>query len=88
MERATIDGTELEFDAVGSGAPVLLVHGTYLADAFAPLLAEPALAGRYRLISYHRVGHAGSSHTDGPVSIAQQAAHGREPEGTSGYTRT
>src|SRR5262249_22249971 len=33
------------------------------------------LAGRYRVVSDHRVGYAGSSRVAGPVSIAQQAAH-------------
>ena len=77
-ERALIDGIGLEYEVRGAGEPVLLVHGNYQAHAFAPLLAEPALTGRYRLISYHRIGYANSSHTDAPVSIAQQAAHGRE----------
>ena len=54
------------------------MHSNYLADAFAPLLTELANTGRYRLISYHRVGYAGSSRTEAPVSIARQAAHGRE----------
>jgi pimeloyl-ACP methyl ester carboxylesterase len=77
VERARIDGIELEIEVRGAGEPVLLVHGNYLADAFAPLLREPALADRYRLIRYRRVGHGGSSHRAGPVDIAQQAAHGR-----------
>jgi pimeloyl-ACP methyl ester carboxylesterase len=77
MERLSINGVDLEFDVQGTGEPVLLVHGASIADAFAPLLVEPALAGRYRLITYHRRGYAGSSRTDQPVSIAQQAADAR-----------
>jgi hypothetical protein len=41
---------------------------------FEPLLREPALVDRYRLVSYHRVGYAGNGRVAGPVSIEQQAA--------------
>src|SRR5262249_34375767 len=44
--------------------------------AYAPLCAEPALAG-YRLVRYHRRGYAGSAPVPAPSSIAQQAADGR-----------
>jgi pimeloyl-ACP methyl ester carboxylesterase len=77
MERLLINDVDLEFEVQGTGEPVLLVHGSVIAGAFAPLLAEPALTGRYRLITYHRRGYAGSSRTDQPVSIAQQAADAR-----------
>lgn len=43
MERVDIDGIELEYEVRGAGEPVLLVHGNYQADAFTPLLIEPAL---------------------------------------------
>jgi pimeloyl-ACP methyl ester carboxylesterase len=52
----------------------VLVHGSHIADAFAPLLVEPALTERYQLILYHRRGFAGSTHPEGPLSIVQQAA--------------
>jgi pimeloyl-ACP methyl ester carboxylesterase len=34
-----------------------------------------ALAERYRILRYHRVGYAGSGSVDGPVGIADQATH-------------
>src|SRR2546428_8247156 len=74
MNRVRIDGRELEYEVRGAGGPVVLVHGSHSADAFAPLLAEPTLTERYRLILYHRRGFAGSTHPDGPLSIVQQAA--------------
>jgi pimeloyl-ACP methyl ester carboxylesterase len=74
MDRVRIDGRELEYEVRGVGEPVILVHGAHIADAFAPLLAEPALTERYRLILYHRRGFAGSTHAEDPLSIAQQAA--------------
>jgi len=75
MNRAVLDGIELEYEVRGGGEPVVLVHAGIFADWFKPLLQEPALTGRYRMISYHRVGYAGSNRVAGPVSIAQQAAH-------------
>jgi 3-oxoadipate enol-lactonase len=74
VQRARVGGIELEYVAQGAGEPVVFIHGALVADAFAPLLAEPALATRYRLIHYRRRGYAGSTHTNGPTSIAQQAA--------------
>ncbi len=77
MDRATLDGIELEYEMRGSGEPVVLIHPGHYADWFMPLLAEPLLVDRYRLLTYHRVGCAGSSPVDGAVSLAQQAAHCR-----------
>ncbi len=75
MDRAAIEGIELEYEIWGAGEPVVLIHPGHFADWFTPLLAEPALTEHYRMLRYHRVGCAGSSHIRGPVSFAQQAAH-------------
>jgi pimeloyl-ACP methyl ester carboxylesterase len=75
MTLAKIEGIELEYDVRGAGEPVVLVHAGIFADWFKPLADEPALASRYRVVTYHRVGYAGSSRLAGPVSIAEQAAH-------------
>jgi pimeloyl-ACP methyl ester carboxylesterase len=72
MERATVNGVELEYEVVGSGEPVLLISPV-LADGFLPLLSEPALAGRYQLIRYHKRGWVGSTHSPPPVSVATHA---------------
>jgi pimeloyl-ACP methyl ester carboxylesterase len=69
MNRAQINGRELAYEVQGAGEPVVLVHGSHIADAFAPLLIEPVLTERYQLILYHRRGFAGSTHPDGPLSI-------------------
>ena len=74
LSRILVDDTELEYEERGSGEPVLLIHGGILAEAFAPLLDVPALTERYRVISYHRRGFAGSARPHGEVSIARQAA--------------
>ena len=74
MERASLDGAELEYEVSGTGESVVFIHGAFIADTFRPLLAEPSLADRYRLILYHRRGYAGSSRTSESSSIVQQAA--------------
>lgn len=73
MEHARVNGVELEYNVAGRGEPVLLISPV-VADGFLPLLSEPALAARYRLITYHKRGWTGSTHTSPPVSIADHAA--------------
>ena len=74
MQRARVNGAELEFEVTGAGEPVLLIHGAFIAEAYAPLCAEPVLNSRYRLVRYHRRGYAGSSPVRAPFSLGQQAA--------------
>jgi len=73
MERATVNGVELEYEVTGSGEPVLFVNPV-LADGFMPLVAQRALGAHYQLINYHKRGWVGSTHTPPPVSIADHAA--------------
>jgi pimeloyl-ACP methyl ester carboxylesterase len=73
MQRARVNGVELEYEVAGSGEPVLLISPV-LADGFRPLVSEPALAHHYRLITYHKRGWVGSTRAPGPVSIADHAA--------------
>jgi len=73
-QRARVNGTDLEYVVQGSGEPVVLIHGALIAEAYAPLCAEPALADRYQLVRYHRRGYAGSARAPAPFGIAQQAA--------------
>lgn len=75
MERLRVDGLELEYQVEGTGEPVVLIHGGVLADGLSPLATQPALAQGHRVISYHRVGYAGSSRAEGEMEIVDQAAH-------------
>ncbi len=77
MERATVDGLELEYELRGSGEPVVLIHWGVSATWAEPLLDEPALADRFRLLAYHRAGFGGSSAIGGPLSMADHAEHCR-----------
>jgi pimeloyl-ACP methyl ester carboxylesterase len=87
MDRARLDGVELEYQVVGSGEAVLLIPPGPLADAFLPFLSEEPLAGRYRLIQYHRRGQVGSSQATPPVSYAQQAGDAAGLLGHLGVSR-
>ena len=77
MERARVNGIELEYEVTGSGEPVILLHGGLLADENTTLVREPALTDRYRVINYHRRGFAGSEHPDGQAQIGDQVADAR-----------
>jgi pimeloyl-ACP methyl ester carboxylesterase len=87
MDRARLDGVELEYQVVGSGEAVLLIPPGPLADGFLPFLSEQALADRYRLIQYHRRGQVGSSQATPPVSYAEQAADAAGLLGHLGVSR-
>lgn len=77
MEKADLDGIELEYEIQGAGEPVVLMHAGVCADFFKPLMEISALTGQYLVVRYHRVGYAGSHRMAGAVSIAHQAAHCR-----------
>ena len=74
MERAPVDGIELEFELTGSGEPVVLVHAGVCADFFLPLVEH--LTG-FQLLRCHRSGYAHSDRAPGAMTFAQQAAHCR-----------
>jgi pimeloyl-ACP methyl ester carboxylesterase len=73
LERAVLDGVTLEYEVAGEGEPVVLIHGSFVADAFRPILSESSLAAGYRRIAYHRRGYMGSTLPDHVLSIAEQA---------------
>ena len=70
MEKARLNGVELEYDIAGSGEPVLLIGTGPIADSFFPLMSQKALVPRYRLIRYHQRGQVDSTHSAAPVSFA------------------
>jgi pimeloyl-ACP methyl ester carboxylesterase len=75
VEHLNVDNAMIEYEVHGTGEPVLLIHVGILADGLGrPLLAEPELASRYRLIHYHRRGYMGSVADSEPPTVARQAA--------------
>ena len=77
MERARVNGVELEYEVKGSGEGVLLLHGGLLPDENTPLMSEPPLVDSYRVLNYHRRGFAGSDHPEGKATIEDQVADAR-----------
>jgi pimeloyl-ACP methyl ester carboxylesterase len=73
MKSVKVNEIELQYEATGSGEPLLLISPV-LADGVLPLFSDPALSDHYQLIRYHRRGWLGSTHTPPPVSIADHAA--------------
>ena len=45
MDKAKVNGVELEYEVQGAGEPVLLIGTGPIADSFLPFLSEPG-AGR------------------------------------------
>jgi 3-oxoadipate enol-lactonase len=78
MRRVKIKTLGIAYEESGAGDPVVLVHAGLCADWFANLMDEPALAGPFRLIRYHRAGYGESDRIDGPVTVAQLAGHCRD----------
>lgn len=72
--RVRVAGSELAYEVTGDsdGEAVLLIHGSAMADAFALLILEPALA-EYRLVTYHRRGYGDSGEYEGASLLGQQA---------------
>jgi pimeloyl-ACP methyl ester carboxylesterase len=87
VETVTIDGVELAYETRGAGEPVVLIHGALIADAFWPLLEEPALVDRYQVITYRRRGYGRTPRSPKPVRPARQAADCRGLLGHLGVER-
>jgi pimeloyl-ACP methyl ester carboxylesterase len=73
-KRAALDEVELEYQLRGAGDPIVFIHNGAGADWFTPFLDVPSLTSRFRLLTYHRAGYAGSSPLPGPLTFAQEAA--------------
>ncbi len=63
LERAPVNGGYLTYQQNGEGEAVFTIHGALVADAFLPIMDQPALDG-YRVIRYQRSGHAHSASLD------------------------
>jgi pimeloyl-ACP methyl ester carboxylesterase len=73
MHRATLADVALVYDLRGRGDSVVLIHHGAGLDWFAPLCREPALASRFSLLRYHRVGYGRSSKLAGPLTFQQES---------------
>jgi pimeloyl-ACP methyl ester carboxylesterase len=74
VEYYHLAGAELAYtDSGGPGEPVLLMHAGMFGDWFAPMAAEPALAG-YRVIRVTRAGYTAAPAPAG-LTVADHAGH-------------
>jgi pimeloyl-ACP methyl ester carboxylesterase len=76
-QKADVGNAVLRYATVGQGEPVLLIHGTNIADGLINPLAGfcPQLFEDYQLISYYRAGYNGSVLKDPELSIEGGAEH-------------
>jgi pimeloyl-ACP methyl ester carboxylesterase len=76
MQRVTVDGIELALWDIGSGDPVLFIHGG-TGDECLAAIQEPALTKSFRVIHFQRAGYALSRGKPGPATIQEMAAQAR-----------
>jgi pimeloyl-ACP methyl ester carboxylesterase len=74
MQQAQLDAITLDFEDMGTGDPVVLIHGALIADAYVTLCREEQLASRFRLITYRRRGYGGSTKATNGLTLMEQAA--------------
>jgi pimeloyl-ACP methyl ester carboxylesterase len=75
VRTAQLNGTSLAYELIGSGEPLLLVHGSNLATGLSPLAAALQREAPWlSLVRYHRRGYDGTTATDAAPSVGQQAA--------------
>jgi len=72
MQRARVNGVEIEYEVTGAGEPVLLISPV-VADGFLPLVGQRALASRHQMITYHKRGWVGSTQGTPAATIADHA---------------
>jgi pimeloyl-ACP methyl ester carboxylesterase len=59
MPSATVNGVRLHYDVIGSGPPLVLIHGSW-GDGTGWDFVLPALTQRYRVLAFDRRGHSRS----------------------------
>ena len=86
MEKATLNGVELQYEVTGSGEPVLFISPGPITDGFLPLVNEEALA-RFRLIRYRQRRIGSGTNGDAAMSFVQHAADAAALLGHLGIAR-
>lgn len=78
-QSVKVNNAELKYAVLGSGEPVLCIHGTNIADSLiTPLQFYPALFEKYQFISYYRAGYNGSTLEKDSLSIEEGAEHAKQ----------
>jgi pimeloyl-ACP methyl ester carboxylesterase len=75
VKSAQVNDARLVYELIGSGEPLLLIHGSNLAIGLSPLAdALARQAPGLGLVRYHRRGMGGSTAVDGSSSVGQDAS--------------
>src|SRR5919106_1296260 len=78
-QRVKVNNAELRYAMLGSGEPILCIHGTSIADSLIPRWRfYPPLFEEYQLISYYRAGYNGSTLEKSSLSIEEGAEHAKQ----------
>jgi pimeloyl-ACP methyl ester carboxylesterase len=78
-QRVKVSNAELRYAVLGSGEPVLCIHGTSIADSLiTPLRFYPPLFEDRQFISYYRAGYNGSTLEKNSLSIEEGAEHAKQ----------
>jgi pimeloyl-ACP methyl ester carboxylesterase len=72
MDTALVGNEILEYSSVGSGEPVLLVHGSMISDSFEPIIRP--LSSDHQVITYRRRGFGQSSPVRSGGTVGDEAA--------------
>jgi 3-oxoadipate enol-lactonase len=73
MDKANVNGVDLEYEVRGSGEPVLLIPTGPIADSFRPFVDDEA-ASRFQLVLYYQRGQRSSTPQPHPLSFQDHAA--------------
>ena len=78
-QSVRVNDATLKYAVIGSGEPVLCIHGTNIADSMiTPMRFYPPLLDDYQLISYYRPGYNGSTLDKPELSIEEGAEHAKQ----------
>ena len=74
MGTLEVEGGAIEFEQRGDGPPVVLVHGSVIADPWEPMLNHGDLLDNNRVVTFHRRGYGRSLPAQPGRTLSDEAA--------------
>ena len=74
METFKVDCGQLELRVRGNGPPLVLVHGSVIADPWEPMLRYGGLLNNHQVVTFRRRGYGGSSPANRGRTLNDEAA--------------
>ena len=74
METFKVEGGQLELRVRGNGSPLVLVHGSVIADPWEPMLRYGDLLNSHQVVTFRRRGYGGSSPAKPGRTLSDEAA--------------